>query len=133
MKTKKSKTNVAAETRKDVAAVAARPTVEVAARTEIGLDGITVADGRVSVAVSLSLPRPTMAENPRWVWTGWNVEYLKKQIEKDMRRLGQTVANLEHVRRTVEARAAARAASRPAVELSAPLEKAVGERPTVEA
>src|SRR6266404_670630 len=62
----------------------------------------------------LDIPRPTMAENKTWPWTAWNVQYLRKQVEKDLTRLATTIANLEHVSRTVEARAAAKAASKPA-------------------
>jgi hypothetical protein len=95
-----------------VTEVAARPSPEVRATT--GLNGVTVEGGRANVAVSLDIPQPTMAENPKWPWTPWYVESLKKQVAKDFRRLAQTVANLEHVSRTVEAHAAARAASKPA-------------------
>ncbi len=80
----------------------------------VGLNGVTVEGGRANVAVSLDIPQPTMAENKTWPWTAWNVQYLRKQVEKDLTRLATTIANLEHVSRTVEARAAAKAASKPA-------------------
>ena len=74
-----------------------------------GVDGIMLDGQRAEVATTLDIPQPTMRENDRWPWTGWNVQYMRKQVEKDLRRMAQTIANLEHVSRTVAARESARA------------------------
>src|SRR5690242_14864244 len=108
MRTKKTNQTKKAA-RDERTATAPRPETPVAA----GPGGVTVAGGRVSVAVTLDLPSPSTTENLKWPWVNWNVEQLRKQLEKDLRRVAQTAANLEHVRAAVETRAAARAASRP--------------------
>src|SRR5205823_3381608 len=102
MKTKKaaSKKNEAARIGTEVPAVV--------------MDGVRVEDGRVVVAVTLPLPQPTMKENEKWPWGPWQVRYLENQAQKDLARLALTVGNLQHVRGLVEARAAAKAASKPA-------------------
>ena len=83
-------------------------------RAVVVLEGIRVEDGRLVVGTTLPLPAPMIVENEKWKWTGWQLEYSKKAVEKDLRRLAQTVANYERVRGVVEARAAAKAASKPA-------------------
>lgn len=112
MSTKKASRKNAAVQSKKSAVEETRITTGVQAA--VGLNGVTVEGGRANVAVSLDIPQPTMAENKTWPWTAWNVQYLRKQVEKDLTRLATTIANLEHVSRTVEARAAAKAASKPA-------------------
>jgi hypothetical protein len=115
MRTKKaSKKNAAAEPARTTSEVQAAAATQPAPETQaaIGLNGVTVDGGRANIAVSLDIPQPTMAENQRWPWTPWNVAQLSKQVEKDLRRLAQTVANLEHVSRTVESHASARVAAK---------------------
>ncbi len=90
---------------------AARIGTEVSA---VVMDGVRVEDGRVVVAVTLPLPQPTMRENGKWPWTPWYVGSLQKQVAKDLARLSATVANYTHICRTLESRAAARAAAKPA-------------------
>ena len=96
-----------------VTEAAARPAPEVRATT--GLNGVTVEGGRANVAVSLDIPQPTMAENPKAALDPVVRRVAQEAGREGLRRLAQTVANLEHVSRTVEAHAAARAASKPAV------------------
>jgi hypothetical protein len=123
-----SKRNAAVQPKKS-AIEETRITTEVQAA--IGLNGVTVEGGRANVAVSLDIPQPTMAENKTWPWTAWNVQYLRKQVEKDLKRLATTIANLEHVSRTVEARAAAKAASKPAPAAIVAAAQPDGGQPTV--
>ena len=97
------------------------------------IEGISLDGGQANIAVRLDVPPPSMKENPKWPFTQWYVDNLTKQLQKDLRRVAQTIANAQYVRGLVESRAAARAASKPvSVKLAAPLEQAVGERPTVE-
>ena len=86
-------------------------------RAVVVLEGIRVEDGRLVVGTTLPLPAVTIIENKRWPWGGWQVGYLEKQLAKDLARVAQTAANLEHVRRIVGSRAAAKAASKPAAEV----------------
>ncbi len=128
MRTKTGKKNAAVQSKKS-AVEETRITTGVQAA--IGLNGVTVEGGRANVAISLDIPQPTMAENKTWPWTAWNVQYLRKQVEKDLKRLATTIANLEHVSRTVGARVAAKAASKPAPVAVVGQAHSEGERPTV--
>lgn len=99
------------------AAAAARPTQELPAAVlrSAWIAGISLEEGgsQANIAVRLDVPPPTMKENPRWPFTQWNVQYLRKQLEKDLKRVAQTIANSAYVRGLVESRAAAKAASKP--------------------
>jgi sensor histidine kinase regulating citrate/malate metabolism len=57
-----------------------------------------------------------MAENPKYPWTPWNVDYLKKQLQKDLRRVAQTIANHQYVANLLESRAAAKSEKPAAVQ-----------------
>lgn len=99
------------------AAAAARPTQELPAAVldSSWIAGISLEDGggQANIAVRLDVPPPTMKENPKWPFTQWNVQYLRKQLEKDLKRVAQTIANSAYVRGLVESRAAAKATSKP--------------------
>src|SRR5882724_2154830 len=81
----------------------------------VGLEGVTFnTDGKAVLMVVVDVPQPTMSENEKWPWTPWNIGYLRKQFEKDLRRVAQTVANFRHVEGILDARAAERASRAPA-------------------
>jgi len=112
---KASKRNPAAETARTtggVETVVNRGGVGVVERAVIA--GVTLEGGMANIAVRLDVPPPTMKENPKWPFTQWYVDNLTKQLQKDLRRVAQTIANAQYVRGLVEARAAKRAASKPA-------------------
>ena len=129
MSTKKASRKNAAVQAKKSAVEETRITTGVQAA--IGLNGVTVEGGWANVAVQLEVPQASMVENQKWPWTPWYVGSLKKQLEKDLRRVAQTIANLELVSRTLEARAAAKAASKPALPAAVVGQQSQGERPTL--
>jgi hypothetical protein len=94
--------------------VAARPAQELPAAVlgSAWIEGISLDGGQANVAVRLDVPAPTMQENPKYPWTPWNVDYLRKQLEKDLRRVAQTIANHQYVANLLESRATARAAAK---------------------
>ena len=126
MKTKSTK-----KASKKNAAVPEQPRQNPEVQAAIGLSGVTVEGGRVNIAISLAVPAPTMQENQKWPYTQWNIAQLEKQVEKDLRRVAQTVANLEYVSRLVGSRAAAKAASKPAPAAVVGQAQSQGEQPTV--
>lgn len=65
-------------------------------------------DGSVRITIVGNLPSPTVAENAKWKWVPWNVNYQKQQLEKDGARVLQSLSNLNLVEGTVSARAAVR-------------------------
>jgi hypothetical protein len=106
------------------------PVSEVAVRNTLLVAGITLDGGKASIALSLDVPAPTMRENEKYPWTPWNVEYLRKQLDKDLCRVAQTISNYQYVAGLIESRAAERTAARaqkPTVEQAQP----AGERPSV--
>jgi hypothetical protein len=119
------------QSKKSAGEAVARARINPAVQAAVGLGGVTFnADGRAVVTALLDVPAPTMRENEKYPWTPWNVDYLKKQFAKDLRRVAQTVANHQYVAGLLESRAAERAATRaqkPAVEQAQP----AGERPSV--
>ena len=119
------------QSRKSASDAATRTRINPAGQAAVGLGGVTFnADGRAVVTALLDVPAPTMRENEKYPWTPWNVEYLAKQFQKDLRRVAQTIANHQHVARLLESRATERAAARsekPTVEQVQP----AAERPAV--
>jgi hypothetical protein len=95
------------------------------------IEGISLAGGQANIAVRLDVPPPTMKENPKWPFTQWYVDNLTKQLQKDLRRVAQTIANSAYVRGLVESRTAAKAASKPAPPAVVAQAQPAGERPTV--
>jgi hypothetical protein len=68
-----------------------------------------MADGTVRITITGSLPAASIAENPKWPYTPWNVSYQQGMLQKEAPRVLQTVANLRYVEGVVAARKAARA------------------------
>jgi len=104
---KASKRNPAAETARTtggVETVVNRGGVGVVERAVIA--GVTLEGGMANIAVRLDVPPPTMKENPKWPFTQWYVDNLTKQLQKDLRRIAQTIANAQYGRVLVEARTA---------------------------
>jgi hypothetical protein len=137
MSTKKaSKKNSAARIGTGVqAAATARPTQELPAAVlgSAWIAGISLEEGgsQANIAVRLDIPPPTMKENPKWPFTKWYVDNLTKQLQKDLRRVAQTISNSAYVRGLVESRAAAKAASKPVPAAVVAKSQPEGERPTV--
>jgi hypothetical protein len=116
MRTKKaSKKNAAAQSKKSEGAEKRiGQELPAAVLGSAWIAGISLEGGQANIAVRLDVPPPSMKENPKWPFTPWYVENLNKQLQKDLRRVAQTIANSAYVRGIVESRAAAKAAAKPA-------------------
>jgi hypothetical protein len=91
--------------------------------------------GSVVFSVEGQLPAPTIAENKKYPWSPWQVQFQEKALEKAAENLLLAQSNLEHVRTVVESRAkerserkAATKAERLRAELAAV--ESVGAQPT---
>jgi hypothetical protein len=85
--------------------------------TEMENANVTVAvekleNGAVQITLVGKLPHPTVAENEKWPWAGWQVRYQQGLLQKDAERLLQSLANFEHVEGIVESRSQKRLAER---------------------
>ena len=70
--------------------------------------------GEVRVTITGALPAASIAENPKWPYTPWNVANQEKMLQKDAPRVLQSVANLRYAEGVVAARAEKAAANAPA-------------------
>jgi hypothetical protein len=70
--------------------------------------------GSVVFSVEGRLPSPTIAENEKYPWSPWQVQYQEKALEKAAENLLLAQSNLEHVRTVVESRAKERSEKRAA-------------------
>ena len=66
----------------------------------------------VSFTMAAELPAPTIVESQKYPWTPWWIGYAEKRVERDAKRLLQTLANLRAVTASVERRQAAREAAK---------------------
>jgi hypothetical protein len=64
--------------------------------------------GEVRVTITGALPAASIAENPKWPYTPWNVSYQQGMLQKEAPRVLQSVANLRYAEGVVAARGAAR-------------------------
>jgi hypothetical protein len=107
--------------------------------TEMNPSEMTIenlADGTVRVTITGPLPAASIAENPKWPFTPWNVAYQQKMVQKDAPRVLQSVANLRYAEGVVAARAAKReeekAAKAPQALVAAAAQTQQPAQPTVE-
>jgi hypothetical protein len=60
--------------------------------------------GSIIFSIEGKLPAPTIAENPKYPWSPWQVQFQEKALEKAAENILLAASNLAHVKATVENR-----------------------------